>query len=218
MSVFNGQCQVVVFDWDGTLVDSEQHIVASIRYAAEQLGLSTLAHNVIKNIIGLGMREALKELYPDLTAEQVASMRKHYAERFFQSRIDAANLFPSVVETLTALRRKGLKLAVATGKSRNGLDKALKSSGLGVYFDITRCADETLSKPDPLMLHEIANHYQMDFDAMLMIGDTTYDMEMAYRVSMPSVAVSYGVHDSKDLLEYKPIKIIDKLSEVLTLI
>lgn len=210
--------EIVVFDWDGTLVDSEQHIVASIRYAASKLALPDLEHDCVKQIIGLGMQEALLTLYQDLSSEQVKSMRKHYSEHFFKTQTGAANLFSGVHETLTELRRKGLRLAVATGKSRNGLDKALKSTGLGGYFDIERCADESRSKPDPLMLRQIADHYQSDFGAMIMVGDTSYDMQMAAEVEMPALAVSYGVHVESRLREHQPLAVIDHISEVLNFV
>ena len=210
--------QVVVFDWDGTLVDSEAHIVSCIGYAAEQLGLPPLSYDKKKNIIGLGMREALLSLYPELDEGGILRMREHYSSHFFAHSTSAQDLFPGVWETLESLKDRGVRLAVATGKSRNGLSKALISSGLAGFFDIERCADETLSKPDPLMLKEISSFYQRDPKEMLMVGDTTYDMEMAARFGMPSVGVSYGVHQVNDLMAHGPLKVIDALPDLLAVI
>jgi len=210
--------KAIVFDWDGTLVDSESHIVDCIGYAADQLGLAALSYDRRKSIIGLGMREALLELYPELDHAQIVAMREHYAAHFFGRKTEPYDLFPGVLDTLEALKSKGVSLAVATGKSRNGLDKALQSTGLGRFFDIERCADETRSKPDPLMLKEIAAHYQYDYKDMLMVGDTSYDMSMAQQVNMPAVAVSYGVHALEDLHPYQPVKVIDALPVILELV
>jgi len=214
----NGQYEVVVFDWDGTLVDSESHIVASIKYAARAVGLPMLSYDVIKDIIGLGMREALLVLYPELTDEQVIVLRKHYSHFFFSKEIDQTMLFDGVLETLDQLQMSGIKLAVATGKSRNGLDKALEATGLKPYFDIERCADETRSKPDPMMLTQISEHFSLSPTKMFLVGDTEYDLEMAARFGMGSVGVSYGVHDVTRLNKHKPIRIVDHISEILALI
>jgi len=208
---------VYIFDWDGTLVDSELHIVSSIEYAAQEVGLPKLSYSQMKNIIGLGMREALLALYPFLTESQVVDMRKHYSHNFFSSTTTSSELFEGVEHTLESLMSSGVRLAVATGKSRHGLDKALDSTGLKRFFEIERCADETQSKPHPLMLEEIASYFSLPTTQMLMVGDTEYDLEMAARCGMDSVGVSYGVHDVDRLRKHKPRKIIDSLSEILTL-
>ena len=167
---------ICVFDWDGTLVNSERHIVDSLTYAAEKLSLPPLSYDEKKDIIGLSMHKALQTLYPSLSSRGIDQMRAYYGEFFFSVPQDASILFEGVVNTLTHLRDRGVKLAVATGKSRNGLDKALISTGLKSFFDIERCADETKSKPDPLMLIEIARYYRAEPSSMLMVGDTEYDL------------------------------------------
>lgn len=212
------QYEVVIFDWDGTLVNSEAHIVASISYAARAAGLPLLEYDVIKDIIGLGMREALLVLYPELSDEQVDILRKHYSHYFFSKDVDQTMLFDGVLDTLEALQSSGVKLAVATGKSRNGLDKALEATGLKPYFDIERCADETRSKPHPMMLAEISEYFALPPAKMFLVGDTEYDLEMAARFGMDSVGVSYGVHDIARLKKHQPLKIIDHMSEILALI
>lgn len=206
--------KAVVFDWDGTLVDSEQHIVSSIAYAARQMALPELSYDEMKNIIGLGMREALLQLYPNLSEDEIQGLRTHYSTQFFSQSTGEAQLFDGVLEVLNYLQKKGVRMAVATGKSRNGLEKALDSTALRPYFDITRCADETRSKPDPLMLEQISTHYSFPVQDMLMVGDTEFDLAMAQRIGMPSVAVSHGVHEVDRLCQFQPIKVVDHLSEL----
>ena len=206
---------VCIFDWDGTLVNSEKHIVESLSYAAECMKLPKLAYAQLKDIIGLSMPKALAILYPGLSDADIETMRGHYGEHFFSVPQDATTVFDHVVETLSRLQDAGVRLAVATGKSRHGLDKALVSTGLKAFFEIERCADETRSKPDPLMLSEISAHFKLPPSAMLMIGDTEYDLEMASRYSMDSLGVSYGVHDRERLLRHQPVAIIDCFSELL---
>ena len=206
--------EICIFDWDGTLVNSERHIVDSLTYAAEKLSLAPLSYDEKKDIIGLSMQKALETLYPSLSLAGVDEMRRYYGEYFFSVPQDPSILFDGVIDTLSHLRDSGLKLAVATGKSRNGLDKALLSTGLKHFFEIERCADETKSKPDPLMLSQIAQYFKTEPKFMLMVGDTEFDLEMARSFEMDSVGVSYGVHDVQRLSLHKPIAIIDSISEL----
>ncbi len=208
---------VVVFDWDGTLVDSEQHIVNSLAYAARQLSLPELSHEQLKSIIGLGLREAVHALYAELADGTFEDYRRHYAEHYFSKPTDARHLFCGVVDTLSALRERGVHLAVATGKSRNGLDKALAATGLASHFVVTRCADETRSKPHPLMLEQIAQYLRVAPQQMLMVGDSSYDLEMAQRFGAAAIGVSYGVHAPEHLQRYAPLRIVDRLAEILEL-
>jgi len=207
--------KVVVFDWDGTLVDSEQHIVSSITYATEQVGLPERDYSAKKNIIGLSMKEALLSLYPHLDEAEIVEVRKHFSEWFFSKPTGQDQLFDGVIDVLETLREKDVRLAVATGKSRHGLEKALDTTTLRRYFDITRCADETRSKPDPLMLRQIVDYYALSVNDILMVGDTEFDLSMAHQIDMPRVAVSHGVHDVDRLLRYQPLKVVDHLSELL---
>lgn len=207
--------EVVVCDWDGTLVDSEHYIVASLRAAAGALGLPDLGHARFKSIIGLGLREALGELYPDLGRADTERLRQEYAHAFVAGEHGALQLFEGVESTLQALHAKGVGLAVATGKSRRGLERALTSSGLRPYFAATRCADETRSKPDPLMLQELSEELGVPLDRMLMVGDTEYDLGMAAAVGMPAVGVSYGVHEVERLQMCAPLAIVDRFTAVL---
>lgn len=207
---------VIIFDWDGTLVDSEAHIVACIAYAAKKVGMPALSYDETKSIIGLGIVEALQKLYPSINDDQVVAMREAYKEHFFAKGTSTRDdLFIGVWETLTELKRRGHRLAVATGKSRNGLAQSLVSTELGEFFEIERCADETKSKPHPLMLIEIARYFNTHYENILMVGDTTFDLDMAAAVDMPSVGVSYGVHDVEALKLSNPIAIIDRFEQLL---
>lgn len=208
---------VVVFDWDGTLVDSEHHIVASLRHASAQSGLAVLSHDEFKSIIGLGLREAVLALYPGLSDAAIELYRKHYAEFYFTKPTSPDDLFNDTIATLEALKQKGVMLAVATGKSRNGLDRALSSTGLAPYFAVTRCADETRSKPHPLMLQQIATELATAPEQMVMVGDSSFDLDMARQFGMASIGVSYGVHERQILERYQPRRIINALSELLDL-
>lgn len=208
---------VVVFDWDGTLVDSEHHIVASLAHAAQQMALEKLSHDQLKSIIGLGLREAILALYPGLTDLAIEQYRQHYAEYYFSRPTGAHDLFADTLATLSALQQRGVTLAVATGKSRNGLERALTSTGLRPYFATTRCADETRSKPHPLMLQEICSELSVAPGDMIMVGDSSFDLEMAQLFGVASIGVSYGVHAREVLEAFQPRRIIDSLSELLLL-
>ena len=152
------------------------------------------------------MREALEHLYPGITLDEMTRLREAYAHHFFQHETTAADLFPGMDELLEILHG-GPSLAVATGKSRPGLDRALESSGLARYFPLTRCANETASKPDPLMLQQIVAETGVPVERMVMVGDTIYDMEMARRIGMPAIGVTWGVHSAEQLSEHNPMAI-----------
>ncbi|MDX1633403.1 MAG: HAD-IA family hydrolase [Marinobacter sp.] len=206
--------KVAIFDWDGTLVDSVEHIADSLHQAATELGYPALERAAYRNIIGLGIEEALESLYPGITRADMQAMREGYGRYFFTKATTPREVFAGVTEMLADLRGAGLGRAVATGKSRRGLDKALVSSGLGVHFDITRCADETRSKPDPAMLGEILRFYRIEPDEAVMIGDTIYDMEMAQRIGMPAIGVEWGVHDQDTLAAFGPKAIVDSMADL----
>ncbi|MEJ2346927.1 MAG: HAD-IA family hydrolase [Gammaproteobacteria bacterium] len=204
--------KVLIFDWDGTLMDSEAHIVQSMVSAMEQLGTEVLDARTIGNVIGLGMREAVHTLFPQRRDEAfVKAFVDAYRSHFFAADAPQA-LFPGAASTLRGLRADGYRLAVATGKSRRGLDFALEQTGLGDLFSATRAADETASKPDPRMLREILAELGADPDEAIMIGDTAFDMEMARNAGTHAVAVSYGVHDTARLMAYRPLTCLDELA------
>lgn len=196
--------ELLVFDWDGTLADSVGRIVESVQAAAHHLGLMVPAEPEIRGIIGLGLPEAIAALYPDLQSEMAERFRLAYADHYVTLDATPPPLFPGVVEGLEALRNAGYRLAVATGKSRRGLQRALAGHDWLDYFEVTRCADEAASKPDPRMLHEILAHSGVHARRALMIGDATFDLLMARNAGMDSVAVGYGAQPLERLRPFSP--------------
>lgn len=212
----NKQYSLLIFDWDGTLMDSEAHIVACMQAAMRQEDVEVLGGHQIRQIIGLGLEEALQTLYPQHSATQTSALVDAYRHYFFSDEIPASELFAGAYATVAGLAQQGFDLAIATGKSRRGLDLVLPQSGLDQFFHITRCADETFSKPHPLMLEEILTDYNTDVSRALMIGDSIYDLQMANNIKMDALAVSYGVHERAQLQEHKPVGMIDQITELTT--
>ncbi|MGP4844276.1 HAD family hydrolase [Marinobacter sp. 1Y8] len=203
--------KVVIFDWDGTLVDSVEHIADSLHQAATELGYPAREREAYRDIIGLGMVEALEKLYPGLSRDEMKAIREGYGHYFFSKKTTPQNVFAGMKGVLADLGRRSSGLAVATGKSRRGLSFALESSGLGAHFAITRCADETRSKPDPAMLKEIVQYFGIAPEEAVMIGDTVYDLDMAQRMGMPAIGVEWGVHKRERLSAYAPAAVVDSV-------
>lgn len=199
---------IVIFDWDGTLVDSVDHIASSLEQAAGDLGYPQRSREQLRHIIGLGMQEALEYLYPGISGREITELREAYAQYFFSRDTTPEDLFPGIDQVLDRLRGASRRLAVATGKSRPGLDRGLVSSNLGPYFELTRCANETASKPDPLMLRQILDATGVSAARAVMVGDTIYDMEMARRLGMPAIGVTWGVHSRDQLREHGPMEVV----------
>ena len=208
--------QLLIFDWDGTLSDSVGRIVEAMRAAAELSGRPVRDDLAIKGIIGLGLPEAIRTLYPEISANDLIDFRQHYADNYMAMDVEPSKLFDGVLESLEAFRAEGYRLAVATGKARRGLDRVLKAHGWLDYFDATRAADETASKPDPLMLNQIMQHCGVGPDKALMIGDASFDLLMARNAGMDSVAVGYGAQPLDSLRQYEPRLAIEHFSELRT--
>ncbi len=207
--------ELLIFDWDGTLVDSIGRIVESILVAATKCDLPRLDESSIKGIIGLGLPEAIAVLYPGETDRKlVEAFRRAYADHYLALESEPSALYPGVATALQHFRDQGHQLAVATGKGRRGLDRVLAGQGWSDFFDVTRCADETASKPDPLMIHEILEHCGVSPERALMIGDSVFDLEMARRAGVDSVAVSYGAQPLEVLLSCSPRMAINHFSEL----
>ena len=206
--------KLLIFDWDGTLSNSVDRIVSCIQIAAKEHQLPVPSFDEAANIIGLGLHEAVDLLFPtadrQLISEIVASYSAHY--RIADS--GPCDFFPYVLSVLTELKGRGYLLAVATGKSRAGLNRAFASSNIDDLFHNSRCASETESKPSPLMLNELLEEFKLSADKALMVGDTEYDMEMAQLIRMPRLAVSYGAHEESRLLKYQPVACIDCFSKI----
>ncbi|WP_445403947.1 HAD-IA family hydrolase [Acinetobacter vivianii] len=203
--------ELIIFDWDGTLFDSVGQIVASLQYAAQQFE-QPLTEEAAKSIIGLGLPEVMQILFPQvphLHQELLQCYADHYVAN---SKGDV--WFNGVAELLMDLKQQGLKLAVATGKSRKGLDRVLAQTNSHALFDITRAASETKSKPDPLMLQEILAEMDVAVERAIMVGDTSYDLEMAQNLSMPRIGVSYGVHSIETLQQYQPLTIAHNVQDL----
>jgi len=206
--------KLIIFDWDGTLMDSETRIVNCLRTACTEVGFAPLSDFELKDVIGLGLREALKKLHPNENDELIEEMASIYRHSYLNTDKTPSELFPGVEMLLRDLEIQGYSLAIATGKGRQGLDQVLEYTQLGSRFHTTRCASETISKPHPQMLMEILEQLEMDAADALMIGDTEYDMEMAKNANMDSLGVSYGVHSVDRLLKHDPIGCIDDITEL----
>ena len=203
--------ELIVFDWDGTLMDSEARIVTCIQAAFRDLGLPEPVREVARDVIGLGLDEAMERLLPTGEAELRAKVVVQYRRHFLGGDQSPSELFPGARETLDWMTEQGYRLAVATGKSRAGLNKALVESGLEGVFHATRTADETFSKPHPQMLLELMDELGARADETLMIGDTEYDLQMANNAGVRSLAVCYGVHEPGRLLACEPLACLDSL-------
>lgn len=205
--------KLLVFDWDGTLMDSAAVIVASLQAACTELKLPVPSDDKARYIIGLGLRDAMQHILPDVDPAAYPEVVECYRHHYF-ARESGTVLFAGVVETLRNLHAAGFKLAVATGKSRHGLDRALNTTGVAPYFHATRCGDEGTSKPHPGMLESLMGELDADRTATLMIGDTTHDMEMAQNASVARLAVAYGAHSRDELLRFDPLACVDGITEL----
>ena len=196
--------ELIVFDWDGTLMDSTGAIVASIQAAALDLGIPPPSDERASHIIGLGLIDALRLALPDLPAERYHDVAARYRHHYL-SRDQDLSLFDGAVELIDELAQAGHSLAVATGKTRKGLDRAFAVSGLGQRFHASRCADECHSKPHPQMLEELMVEFGVEPDATLMIGDTTHDLLMARNAGVAALGVAYGAHPRQTLEAEAPL-------------
>lgn len=205
--------QLIVFDWDGTLMDSASKIVSCMAAAIDKVGLPSRTEEQMRHIIGLGMVEAIQYLYPGEDID-IHALAAKYRDEFMQ--IDAAPspLYPNVNGMLDKLEKQGYWLAVATGKSRIGLNHVLKEVGLETRFHATRTADETTSKPHPMMLQELMAECGYAPEQTLMIGDTEFDIEMAHAAGVDVVAVKGGAHPEEHLKKFNPLVILDCVSDL----
>lgn len=206
--------KLIIFDWDGTLMDSQARIVACLQSAAAEMQLHPLAETTLKNVIGLGLKEAIFQLYPHLQDGQLSDFADRYRYHFLSANDTPSGLFPNVRPMLEQLNEKGFMLAIATGKARRGLTPVLQETGLTKLFHGSRCADETRSKPHPQMLEELLDEFAVMAEDAIMVGDTEYDMLMAKSLGMDALAVSYGVHDKTDILKHQPLSCVDSVSEL----
>lgn len=206
--------QLLVFDWDGTLSDSASGIITAMQMAIRDLRLAARDDDDIRELIGLGLEESIFHLYPELESEYRKELSSLYRSHYLKLTEKAAPLFPAVRETIAGLHDAGYLMAVATGKSRKGLDRSLRENDMGIYFHASRTADEAYSKPHPQMIMDIMFELDVLPEQTLMVGDSEYDLQMARNANVQSLAVSYGVHTPERLLESDPLACLDCLAQL----
>lgn len=204
---------LLIFDWDGTLMDSTAAIANSIIASCVDMDLPVPSFAQASHIIGLGLDEAIAALLPDLSEADYPAFTARYRHHFL-GQDHLLPLFDGVMQTLPQLHAQGYWMTVATGKSRRGLDRALDHSQLRPYFHASRCADELNSKPHPAMIIALMDYCVVTPERTLMIGDTSHDLLMAQNAGVASVGVSYGAHTGESLLAYSPLYVADSFNDL----
>jgi phosphoglycolate phosphatase len=212
--VILNRAKLLIFDWDGTIMDSSDRIVSSMQLACQHLSITPPSHQAVCDIIGLSLDIAIKKIIPGVSEGQVKALIAAYSEQYIHLDTTQTPLYEGVTETMQALKDAGYLLGVATGKSRRGLDRVLAQTELDQFIDFRKGADEANSKPDPLMLSQILTQSGLNANQAFMIGDTSYDLEMAQRINMPSIGVSYGMHSIEILNQFKPKYIADTFPQI----
>jgi phosphoglycolate phosphatase len=214
MNNLNNPYSLIVFDWDGTLIDSIEQITHSLQAASKIVFGENITEEAARSVIGLGLQEAVEQLHPDkpqtLTEKMADTYRHHYTN---ENKVPAP-LFDGVTDMLDELLNQGFNLAIATGKSRAGLEYSLTEHPVSHYFTTTRCAGENQSKPHPEMLLGILNDTQTDARHTLMIGDSEHDLMMANNAGVDAVAVTHGAHTTDRLMTHKPLLCLDKVADL----
>lgn len=218
MNRLNRPYSLLIFDWDGTLVDSIEQITVSLQAASMKICGEHISENAARGVIGLGLQEAVEQLHPEkpqsLTKKIADAYRYHYVH---ENKIPA-RLFKGVTEMLEELSDEGFVLAIATGKSRTGLEHALTEHPVRRYFTTTRCAGENKSKPHPQMIRGILDETNINPDNSLMIGDTEHDLMMAKNANIDAIAVTHGAHSADRLMIHRPLICLDKVTDLSTLL
>ena len=204
---------LIVFDWDGTVMDSTAVIAGSIQAACRDLGLAGPDDEAARHVIGLGLIQALRHAVPDAPEEMYEPLVARYRHHFL-SQDQAIPLFSGARETIAELHDAGYALGVATGKSSAGLSRALEATGMGRYFHATRTADQTFSKPNPAMLFELMDELSVSAERTLMVGDTTHDVQLAQNAGVDVVAVTYGAHPAEQLLALQPLALVQDFGQL----
>ena len=213
MNNLNNPYSLLVFDWDGTLIDSIEQITSSLQAASKIVFHEKVTEEAARNVIGLGLQEAVERLHPNKPQALIEKMADVYRHHYLHENKVPAPLFEGVIDMLDELLNKGFTLAIATGKSRAGLDHSLVEHPVSHYFTSTRCAGENQSKPHPEMLLGILNDTQKDARHTLMIGDSEHDLMMAKNANVDSVAVTHGAHTADRLMEHKPLLCLDRVAD-----
>ena len=209
---------LLVFDWDGTLVDSIERIVTSLQHASKQAADIHIDETQARDVIGLGLNEAISKLHPELDtqlhATKLNNIADAYRQHYLYDNTVPAPLFAGVSDLLDELRENGFTLAISTGKSRVGLEQSIDEHQLADYFATTRCAGENKSKPHPEMLHEILDELNFAASQTLMIGDSEHDLKMANNANVQCIGVTHGVHDAKTLERFNPLICLNNITEL----
>lgn len=205
--------ELLIFDWDGTLMDSAGEIVSAMQNAIQGVGLPERSPDQMRQLIGLGLDDVLARLFPELDPQRVRARINTYRARYGMQR-SSAQLFAPVLATLHTLREQGFDMAVATGKSRRGLDAAMTASDTRGFFTWTRCADESVAKPAPDMVEDILLRSATLPENALMIGDTEYDVAMARGAGVDAVGVACGVHDAVRLRRAGALDVLDTIGHL----
>lgn len=202
----------IIFDWDGTIMDSAAKIVSCMQKAAIFANLPVPSKAAVEHIIGISLLPAIEQLF-EINQSKAKEVQAFYRDIFIEQDQSACRLFDGAHQVLDYLSKRYV-LNVATGKARRGLQRALKTTSSTMYFSDTICADEAMSKPSPDMLLKLLERQQIQAHQAVMVGDTIYDMQMAQAIGMPRIGVSYGVHDKQQIKIHEPLHIIDDLAEL----
>ncbi|MDQ7091331.1 MAG: HAD-IA family hydrolase [Methylococcales bacterium] len=214
----NNRFKLIIFDWDGTLVDSIDWIVHSAQTAALNYDVDRPDSQAVKDIIGLSLPKAMTILFPNADNNTLQKLANSYSQEFFSKPMTPQDLFSGVKELLFELKQAEILLAVATGKNRIGLNKALQATQMTELFFTTRCADETTSKPDPTMLEEIMQQANINAEHTLMVGDSSHDLQMALNAHVSAIGVACGAHPVTLLQQYQPLHCLNQTAELLEFI
>lgn len=207
--------KLVIFDWDGTIMDSVAKIVTSMQQAAERERLVIPSEDAVKDIIGLSLAPALKQLFGELSGEQIDGMVTFYKEEYLLLDQQPSPLFDGIVDVFEALTQRNIKIAVATGKSRVGLNRLIEQTGLEHFFCDSMTADEAHSKPHPQMIEDIMTRQSVNKDEVIMVGDSCLDLTMANNAGVKSIGVSYGAHEAEQLQALNPLGVVDNAKALL---
>ncbi|MFC1589700.1 HAD family hydrolase [Pseudomonadota bacterium] len=218
MNQLNNPYSLLVFDWDGTLIDSIEQITTSLQAASQLVCGESVSEEAARGVIGLGLQEAVERLHPEKSVAITKKIADAYRHHYLNENEVPAPLFDGVTDMLDELLDKGFTLAIATGKSRIGLDHSFTEHNVAHYFSSTRCAGENQSKPHPEMLLGILSDTQTHAEHALMIGDSEHDLMMAKNANVDAVAVSHGAHSADRLMEHKPLLCLDRVADLASLL
>lgn len=207
--------KLVIFDWDGTVMDSVGKIVNCVQGAARRLNVAVPDYQEAKQIIGLSLELAFARLFPQADKPTLVLLCEAYKDIYLHHDNTATPLFTGAVELFQSLQQQGYLLAVATGKARQGLNRMLAETSTEHFFTTSRCADEAMSKPHPDMLKQILTELSLAPEQALMVGDTVHDLAMAHAIAMPRVGITHGVHGAEDFAPFAPKAVIHSLPELL---